>query len=204
MVLLFLSLIFSQNAGFGLTFGNTPKQISQLGNVLELVNCRGVVCVYSCKPVRTISWGNTYTLYFGNDSLGKVEVTSKNFFFDDFGTKGITTFLKIDTLLASKYIAEETSSRVTTNCNQDNFYKNLKKYGSTDWKKYYTGDDKYITLELIPTKFIFWGGFVKLSFERTPGWSQYENMVPEKDSVKLNDLNSLQVVSERNSSLTSF
>lgn len=192
MLMLILNILFSQSAAFGLSFGMSFQQVKDSGIVLSQIYCEKHVCKYSAVPIKQISWGKSYFLYFGDDSLGKIEVYSDRIYPDYSGTIGINTFLKTDSILSTKYISEPTTQKFTTKYNNDNFYKNLNKYGASDWKRYYTGDGKYISLELLPKKkYVFWSGVIKMAIEKTPGWSKYENNSIEIDSIKVNDFGAL-------------
>jgi len=192
MLAILISFIFGQSPSFGMPFGNSPKQISESGNQLTLIHCNRIICKYSAIPKQKVSWASSYFLYFANDSLGKIEAYSPEIRDDKFGFVGMNIFQRTDTLLSKKYTKEPSEKKLVTKYNGDNFYKNLKLFGDSDWKMYYTGDDKFISLELLPIKhLIFWRGIIKLTIVKTPGWVEYEDSVIVRDSINQNDIDAM-------------
>jgi len=150
-IFLLASLVFSQEAMFGLDWGMSAEQVESSGVALAKTEIDRNFSIYRTASLpKNLSDVESYTLIFDQSSLCKIVMTGRTIGNDPYGTDGKARFSVIENLLKAKYGKPESHCLAGLELykDRDEFYECLKYRGCGLWMSSFKAENKSMLLQL--------------------------------------------------------
>lgn len=189
LITLVLSVFVSaqdNNAMFGLKWGMSPQQISAMGITLNKTGSERNFSHYTTDSLpKNLSYSESFSLIFDENSLVKMKMVSVSIEGDLFGTEGKKLFDRTIEMLSKSYKVGQVFCRTGLELYKDEneFYECLAYEGCGFWVTGLTGGNKQIVVKLEGLK--RGGGYLTITVESlmfSKSLEKYEKLKESSDS----------------------